>query len=270
MTVARAGLLALAILLTGSVFWGSPAAAHEGNITSPTPVTVDVDFGDNVCVGNQYTEPSMNAPQFPGTAQAITGAVALGSTVEVVYSALEGFVIEGQSTFSHTFPAEPSSVTDCEKNEKPEPLVRDRSKVRTDCGGVERRDWEVVTAYVWNGSEWVLGEPEVRNDTGWVFVRSLTSAEQNQLGCAEVGGEEGNENEPENEVAPAVEVAPSQQAAPAAVSATVPTAVPTAVDAGLSDTIVAPTAPRWLAPFLGGVLVLGFAGFWRPRGLAHG
>ena len=44
--------------------------------TTPTPVTVNVEFGDNVCVDNEYTEPSMNAPEFPGTSQEITGPVA--------------------------------------------------------------------------------------------------------------------------------------------------------------------------------------------------
>ena len=183
----------------------------------------------------------------------------------MTYTALQGFVIEGQSTFAHTLPSEPASVTDCEKNNQPEPLVRDRSAERTDCAGVEHREWQIVTDQVWHGSEWVLGEPAVRNDTGWVFVRSLTLAEQEQLGCLEVAGEEGNDDENENdgeeEVAPTVEVAPTQES------------VPTAVDAGLSDAAltgaVAPAGPRWLAPILAGFIVLGFAGFWRLKGLAQ-
>ena len=235
--------------------------------TTPTPVTVDVDFGDNVCVGNEYTEPSMNAPEFPGTTQQITGSVAPGETVEVTYTALEGFVIEGENTFTHTFPAEPSSVTDCEKAEQPEPLVRDRSAERTDCDGIERREWQLVTEYVWNGSEWVLGEPEVTNDTGWVFVRELTQAEQKQLGCLDVAGEE--ETEPDTEVKGEQEVAPIVEAAPAQATGT----VPTAVDAGVSDIAPANAAasagPLWLAPLLGGVLVLGFAGFWRLKASAQ-
>lgn len=266
---ARAGLLALAVLLMGSVLLASPASAHQGDITTPTPVTVNVEFGDNVCVGNVYSEPSMNAPQFPGTTQAITGTVAPGSTVEVVYTALDGFVIDGQSTFTHTFPAEPSSVTDCEKAVQPEPLVRDRSKVRTDCGGVARREWDIVTAYVWNGSAWVLGEPEVRDDTGWIFVRALTRVEQQQLGCLDVGGEEGNDDGNHNdggEVVPTVQVGPAQEAAPTQETKAV--TVPVAVDAGLSDAAVAPAPPRWLAPFLGGVIMLGFAGFWRLKSVA--
>lgn len=228
--------------------------------TEPTPVTVNVDFGDNVCVNNVYTEPSMNAPEFPGTSQTITGTVAPGETVEVTYTALEDFVIEGESTFTHTFPSEPASVTDCEKNNQPEPVVKDRSAERTNCDGVERREWQIVTEQVWNGTEWVLGDSEVRNDTGWVFVRDLTKAEQKQLGCLDVAGEEetgpDDENNGEEEVAPTVEVAPAQAT------------VPTAVDAGLSSSVVAPAAPRWLAPVLGGVLMLGFAGFWRLKGLA--
>ncbi len=234
--------------------------------TTPTPVTVDVEFGDNVCINNVYTEPTMNAPEFEGTTQEITGTVAPGETVTVTYTALQGFVIEGQNTFTHTFPAEPSSVTDCDKGEQPEPLVRDRSKTRTDCDGVERREWDIVTAYVWNGSEWVLGEPEVRNDTGWVFVRHLTAAEKKQLGCIEVKGEEetapDDEENDEQEQAPAVQVAPTQET------------VPTSVDAGLApasfaDSATAPAGPRWLAPLLGGVIVLGLAGFWRLKGLAE-
>ena len=231
--------------------------------TTPTPVTVNVEFGDNVCVGNEYTEPSMDAPEFPGTSQHVIGAVAPGETVEVTYSALSGFVIAGQSTFTHTFPSAPASVTDCEESNRPEPVVRDRSAERTDCDGIERREWQVVTDYVWNGTEWVLGEPEVRNDTGWVFVRNLTPAEQKQLGCLEVAGEEetgpDDETNGEDEVAPTVEVAPTEEAE----------TVPTAVDAGLSTSVVAPTAPRWLAPMLGGVIVLGFAGFWRLKGIAQ-
>lgn len=241
--------------------------------TTPTPVTVNVEFGDNVCVGNEYTEPSLDAPQFPGTAQTVTGTVAPGETVEVVYTALQGFVIEGQSTFTHTYPSEPASVTDCAEDNQPEPLVRDRSKTRTDCDGVERREWQIVTDYVWNGSEWVLGEPEVRNDTGWVFVRNLTEAEQKQLGCLEVAGEEetapDDEDDNEQETGPDVEVAPTQETAPTAPLQT----VPTAVDAGLGgeslSAAVPPAGLRWLAPLLGGVIVLGFAGFWRLKGLAE-
>ncbi|MGZ5398644.1 MAG: hypothetical protein ACXWDM_01440, partial [Nocardioides sp.] len=78
-----------------------------GNATEPTPVTVNVDFTDNVCVGNEYTEPSMNAPEFEGASQAITGTVAPGETVEVTYTALEGYEIDGESTFTHTFPSDP-------------------------------------------------------------------------------------------------------------------------------------------------------------------
>lgn len=245
LTCARVGVLILAALLPGSVLLNSPASAHQGTTTTPIPVTVSVEFGDNVCVGNEYVEPTMNAPQFPGTSQEITGSVAPGATVEVTYAALEGFVIDGQSTFTHTFPAEPASVTDCEKGEQPEPLVRDRSATRTDCGGVQRREWEIVRAYVWDGAEWILGEPEVRNDTGWVPVRTLTPAEQKQLGCLEARGEQ--ETGPDEKNDGEEQVAPTQGT------------VPTAVDAGLSGAGVAPAGPRRLAPLLGGVIVLGLA-----------
>ncbi|MGZ5398425.1 MAG: hypothetical protein ACXWDM_00330, partial [Nocardioides sp.] len=156
---------------------------------------------------------------------------------------------------------------DCEKTDQPEPVVRDKSAERTNCDGIETREWQIVTEQVWNGSEWELGKPEIRNDTGWVFVRNLTLAEQKQLGCLEVEGEEeiapDDEVAGEEEVAPTVEVVPTQQTVPAAQS------VPTVVDAGLSDSLVAPAGPRWLAPLLGGVIMLGFAGFWRLKGLAE-
>ena len=237
---ARAAVLMLAVL-TGSAFLAGSASAQG---ETPTPVNVTVEFTDNACMGTEYLEPTMDAPQFAGTSQEITGTVAPGETVEVTYTAHEGYVVEGQSRFTHTFPAEPASVADCEQ---PEPLVRDRSTTWTGCGGVERREWEIVTAYVWDGSEWLLGEPEVRHDTGRVFVRHLTSVEQKQLGCLDVGGEQGNNNDSESEVAPIVEVAPAQET------------VPTTVDAGLTDAAVAPAAPRWLAPLLGGVVMLGLA-----------
>lgn len=236
--------------------------------TTPTPVPVHVDFTDNVCVGNEYTEPSLDAPAFPGATQQVTGSVAPGESVTVTYTALQGFVIEGQSTFTHAFPAEPSSVTDCEKRVQPEPQVRDRSKTRTDCDGIEHREWQIVRPFVWNGDEWVLGEPEIQGDTGWVFVRKLSQAERRQLGCFEVAGEDANNNNNNDTNAEDAEQQPAPQVVPAQASA--PATVPTSVDAGLPMAGAEPTGPRGLAPFLGGVVLLALAWFKRAKRVGEG
>jgi hypothetical protein len=257
---ARAGLLALAVLLTGPAFLASPTSAHRGDTATPTPVAVDVEFVDNACVGDEYVPPSMNAPVVPGTTDVIIGAVAPGETVVVTYTALEGYVIEGPSTFTHTFPIEPDSARDCLQGERPDPLVRDRSKVRTDCGGVERREWQIVTPYVWNGTTWVLGEPEVRSDTGWVLVRGLTRTERERLGCPEVKGAEATAPHQDDGEAPQVRSDVDAAPTPDATQR-----VPGAVDAGLAHSVAAPAGPRWLAPLLSGVIVLGLAAFSRLK-----
>jgi hypothetical protein len=235
--------------------------------TQPEPVTVNADFGDNVCIDNVYTEPTLDAPEYAGTTREVTGEVAPGSTVTVTYTAQDGYVIEGPSTFTHDYPATPASQTDCDEQNPPEPVVRDESRTRTDCTGVETREWEVVRDYVWKDGEWVLGEPEIRNDTGWVQVRKLTAAEREQLGCDEVKGEEETAPPKDND---AVEVAPTQQTAPPSPSAP---AVPVAVDAGLADTSLAsPVGSEsrgWLFPLLGGVIMLGLAAFTRLKALGE-
>lgn len=232
--------------------------------TQPEPVTVNAEFGDNVCIDDVYTEPTLDAPEYAGTTRAVTGEVAPGSTVTVTYTAQDGYVIEGPSTFTHDYPATPASQTDCDEQNPPEPVVRDESRTRTDCTGVETREWEVVRDYVWQDGEWVLGEPEIRNDTGWVLVRKLTAAEREQLGCDEVKGEEETAPPKDND---AIEVAPTQQTAPPA-----PT-VPVAVDAGLGDaspaSAAAPGGQGWLFPLLGGVIVLGLAAFTRLKALGQ-
>ena len=82
---------------------------------------------------------------------------------------------------------------------------------------------------------------------------SADPAEQKRFGCLEVAGEQEvvqnqNHGNAEETVTPTVETAPTQET------------VPTSVDAGLADVAVAPAGPRWLAPILGGVLMLGLAG----------
>ncbi|QBR91107.1 hypothetical protein [Nocardioides euryhalodurans] len=199
----------------------------EGECAKPEPekVTVNPSFTDNVCVDNTYTEPGLDAPEVEGTTVRVDGTVAPGETVTVTYTALEGYVIEGQSVFEHTFPTEPASVEDCaDRPEQPEPVVDQRSEVREDCVRVERRTWDIVTGYVWDGEQWVLGEPEVRNDTGWVTVRRLTVAERVAKGCIEI---EGEEEVPENPAPPTTPTTPTGSQTPGT------PAVPTAVDAGI-------------------------------------
>lgn len=228
--------------------------------TQPEAVTVEASFGDNACIGNEYTEPTLDAPDHPGTTHEVTGQVAPGSTVTVTYTAQDGYVIEGPSTFTHDYPATPASSTDCEQQNPPEPVVRDRSQTRTDCEGVDTRSWEVVREYVWNGEEWELGEPEVRNDTGWVLVRALTAQERRELGCVEVKGEQQVNN---GSPSVPVEVAPTAGAAAAS------PAVPTAVDAGLggavSEDATGAAGVRWPALLLAAAVLLGLAGGSRLR-----
>ncbi len=231
----------------------------------PEPVSVNAEFGDNVCVDHVYTEPSLDAPEYDGTTREITGEVAPGSTVTVTYTALADHVIEGPSTFTHDYPATPASQADCDRLNPPEPVVRDRSTTRTDCTGVETREWQIVREYVWQDGEWVLDEPEIRNDTGWVMVRALTAQERQQLGCTEVKGEQ-QTSPPQG--GSQVEVAPTQQSAP------VQPSVPVAVDAGVAHatpgslaSAAAPAGQGWLFPLLGGVLVLGIAAFTRLKAL---
>ena len=225
-------------------------------------MTVNAEFGDNVCVDDVYTEPTLDAPEFPGTTREVTGEVAPGSTVTVTYTAQDGYVIEGEDTFTHDYPATPASQTDCDEGAQPEPVVRDRSQTRTDCTGVETREWEVVRDYVWQDGEWVLGEPEIRNDTGWVQVRRLTTQEREELGCDEVKGEQGNPPPGGDDT---TEVEPTEQTVPGSPS------VPVAVDAGAQGaSLAASAAPgghAWLFPMLGGVILLGLAAFTRLKAL---
>lgn len=91
----------------------------------PQTVTVSASFGDNTCVDNVYTEPTLTAPDVAGTTKEVTGTVAPGETVTVVYSPETGYTIEGPSTFTHTYPANPASDADCpdvagEEEEQPE------------------------------------------------------------------------------------------------------------------------------------------------------
>ena len=58
--------------------------------TQPEPVTVNAEFGDNVCIDNVYTEPTLDAPEYAGTTREVTGEVAPGSTVTVTYTAQDG------------------------------------------------------------------------------------------------------------------------------------------------------------------------------------
>jgi hypothetical protein len=150
---------------TSSVAFGK---APDSGASCVVPVTVDATFTDNTCVGNTYVAPTMSAPAVAGTSKDVTGNVAPGATVTVTYTALDGHTITGQSAFTHTFPALPSSAAYCDR---PADKVVDDAKEGCDLSqygdfqpGTIRRTG--IREHVWDAQhdEWVL---EAESGISW-------------------------------------------------------------------------------------------------------
>lgn len=68
---------------------------------------------------------------------------------------------------------------------KPKPKVEPKFEDKSDCDGVYRRTWDLVSYPVWNPEtkSWDFATPVVENDSGFVKVRDLTNEEWLAAGC---------------------------------------------------------------------------------------
>ncbi|GAA1479397.1 hypothetical protein GCM10009623_38430 [Nocardioides aestuarii] len=150
---------------------GQNWTAYGQNVHSlgcQVPVSVNVTFTDQSCQGTTYVPPAMNAPTVEGTTKQVTGSVAPGQSVTVTYSAKNGYGIIGQSSFSHTFLALPSSAAYCDR--PTDQVVHDSKE---GCSLVQYGDFQPgiirrtgVREYVWNANQnqWVL---EAESGISW-------------------------------------------------------------------------------------------------------
>jgi hypothetical protein len=145
----------------------------------PKATVVLVDFFDPTC---ENTEAGLQVEYNPKQAEVTVdpeGTPQPGDTITVTFTAKDGFYIDGESEFTHTYSEVPG---DC--NQPPAKVTKvDDTRLSCD-NGLEAKTYKTVTPYIWNGEEWVLDiDNAVTTHTDWTFVRDLNKGEKDELNC---------------------------------------------------------------------------------------